>query len=191
MRRSLFAIVFLAIGSAASAQNITRFLEIRPLAGAFLPTGQLRDVLDDAAIYGIQAAMEYRPTLHFVGSFQWIPGHNSMVAVDDAVNIFQYDLGAEFNLLRPMGRGWDFKPFLGAGFGGRTYNYDAMSLATNTCTAGYGVVGTEFQYRVTAIRLEARNYVSCFKDPVVGGSKTRNDVGLSVGLAYHIGHHSR
>ena len=39
----------------------------------------------------------------------------------------------------------------------------------------------------TALRPEARDNVFCFRSPVSGvGSKTRNDVGLSLGIAYHL-----
>lgn len=190
MRRILIAAGLLLVTTAASAQELPRFLELRPLVGAYVPTGTQRDYFDDAALYGLQAAWEYRPTLHFVGSFTWSPGHDSFVAVDDAVNLFQYDVGAEFNLVRDIGNGWQFKPFLGLGVGGRTYNYDAVDLATNTFVAGYGVFGTEFQYGVVAIRLEGRDYLSAFKDPMIGGNKTRNDMGFSLGLAYHIGRHA-
>ena len=191
MRTILIAAGLLTIGTAVSAQNPTRFLELRPAVGAYLPTGAQRDYFDDAAIYGLQAALEYRPTVHFVGSFSWSPGHNNFVTVDDRVNMFQYDIGAEFNLVRSLGAGWDIKPFLGAGIGGRTYNYDAIGLATNTRVAGYGVLGTEFQYGIAAIRLEARDYVSSFKDPFVDEFEARNDIGLSLSVAYHIGRHMR
>lgn len=191
MRRILIAAGLLLAGTAVSAQELPRFLELRPLVGAYVPTGQQRDWFDDAAIYGLQAALEYRPTLHFVGSFMWSPGHDNFVAIDDAVNLFQYDVGAELNLVRDLGKGWELKPFLGLGVGGRTYNYDSIDLATNTFFAGYGVVGTEFQYGVVAIRLEGRDYVSGFEDPMIGGTETRNDMGFSLGLAYHIGRHAR
>jgi hypothetical protein len=191
MRRFFIAACLLSIGASATAQELPRFLELRPLIGAYVPTGAQRDYFDDAAIYGLQAAFEYRPTLHFVGSFTWSPSHNNFVAVDDAVNMFQYDVGAEFNLVRSLGAGWDLKPFLGLGVGGRTYNYDAMSLATRTFVAGYGVIGTEFQYRSVAIRLEGRDYLSDFQNPLIGGSEARNDLGFSIGLAYHIGRHDR
>jgi hypothetical protein len=191
MRRLLIVVGLLALGSAASAQELSRYLELRPLIGAYIPTGDQRDSFDDAAIYGMQVGYEYRPTLHFVGLFAWSPAHNNLVAVDDAVNLFQYDVGAEFNLVRELSENWQLKPFLGLGVGGRTYNYDSIDLATDTRVAGYAVVGTEFQYHYVAIRLEGRNYLSDFKDPMIGGTNARHDLGFSLGLAYHIGRHNR
>jgi hypothetical protein len=60
-------------------------------------------------------------------------------------------------------------------------------LKDRTCGSGYGALGTEFQRDRLALRAEARDYVCCFKAPVTGvKSKTRNDVGLSLGFAYHL-----
>ena len=39
---------------------------------------------------------------------------------------------------------------------------------------------------LVAFRFEARDYLSCFESPVTGVKRTRNDSGLSVGLADHI-----
>jgi hypothetical protein len=48
-------------------------------------------------------------------------------------------------------------------------------------------VGTEFQIARTALRLEARDNVFRYRSPISGvSSKTRNDVGLSFGVAYHL-----
>jgi hypothetical protein len=56
-----------------------------------------------------------------------------------------------------MGWGWYFRPFVGTGVGGRTYN----------CR-----------------RVEART--TCFESPITADKRTRNAIGLTVGLAYHL-----
>ena len=58
--------------------------------------------------------------------------------------------------------------------------------ATPSVNDGYGALGTEFQVGRSAIRLEARDNVFCYKSPVAGvDSKTRTDIALALGLAYH------
>lgn len=179
-----------AIGSAQLARPARpRALEIRPTAGAVVPTGDQRDVMDDAAAFGLQLGWELKPALHLVGSFGWSPTHHALAVVDHGVDVFHYDVGAEFNLIRSMGPRWDLKPFLGFGVGGRTYAYDASTLDTGTCQAGYATVGTEFQRGDMALRLEARDVLYCFKDPVQEKNLTRNDVALSMGVAYHVRRH--
>ena len=136
-------------------------------------------------MFGVQAELEVRPTLHLLGSFGWAPAQNKYQVADDDVNILQYDAGVEFDLVRPMGGGWQFKPFLGMGAGARTYLYGDDELSNKTCFAGYGALGTEFQIGRTALRLEGRDNVFCYRSPIGGDSKTRNDVGVAFGVAYH------
>jgi hypothetical protein len=55
-----------------------------------------------------------------------------------------------------------------------------------TYFAGYGALGTELQLARTALRVEARDYVSPFKG-LMGGEEAawRNDVMLAGGFAFH------
>jgi hypothetical protein len=161
--------------------------EIRPFVGAYVPTGTQRELFKDATLFGVQGALELKPTVHMLGTFSWVPGHDKYPGFDENVSIFAYDVGAEFGLVRPLNEGWEFKPFIGFGAGARTYAYKADGLPNRTCAAGYGALGSEFQLKQVALRLEARDNVYCFKSPISGvQSKTRNDVGLVFGLAYHI-----
>jgi hypothetical protein len=191
MRTLTLAAALLAAASVAAAQEpndapaAARF-EIRPFVGAYVPTGDQRNVMEDAPMIGGQLAYQVAPTLHVLGSLGWVLGTDRYRVADRGVQIFQYDLGVEYGLVRPMKGGWDLKPFLGLGGGGRTYAYGDDALSTGTCIAGYGAAGAEYQWGVTALRFEARNYVHCFKSPIAGvGSKTRNDLGFSLGVALH------
>jgi hypothetical protein len=122
-----------------------------------------------------------------VGTFGWAPSQATYSFANDNVNIFEYTVGLEVGLSRSLSGNWLFKPFLGAGAGGRTYAYAAPGIAGQTCTAGYAAAGTEFQLAKTAFRLEARDNMFCYQSPIAGqASKTRNDVGLSLGVAFHI-----
>jgi hypothetical protein len=59
-------------------------------------------------------------------------------------------------------------------------------LNDQTFAVGYGTLGMEFQLARTAIRLESRGNIFNFESPIPGiDNKTRKDVGLTLGLAYH------
>jgi hypothetical protein len=187
MRKAVIVLALLAGVSTASAQiPTTPALEIRPVAGGFLPTGDQQDLFKSAALFGMQLAYELKPTLHVGGSFFWSPGQGKFITGNNDVNVFQYDVGAELNGVYELNPNWQLKPLLGLGLGARTYDYHAGSLGVQTCLAGYGAIGTELQYRATAFRLEARNYVFCYDDPVLNDQDTRNEIGLTFGVAYHI-----
>lgn len=187
MRNGLVVGLMLSCATALSAQERWRptSAEIRPFAGVFLPVGALRSDFKSATMVGAQAAIEANRHIHGVASVGWTHGHNKLF-VDDVTHIWQYDLGAEFNAVKQMGWDWYFRPFVGAGAGGRTYDYVATDAKTTTCTAGYGSVGAEVQRNVLAFRAEARNYLSCYESPVSARKHTRNDLGLTVGFAYHL-----
>lgn len=188
MRRIMYAVAALCTAVTvlpAQAPNASK-IELRPFVGASIPAGDQRDLYGDEPMFGLQGAVEVKPTFHFVGSFGWVPSQANYTVSDNEVNIFQYDVGVEFGLVRPMARNWEFRPFFGFGAGGRSYAFAASQLNDKTCLAGYGALGTEFQVGRSAIRLEARDNVFCYKSPVAGvESKTRTDIALALGLAYH------
>ena len=160
--------------------------EIRPFVGAYIPTGAMRDNFKTATMLGAQVGVELSQNFHVLASTAWTHGHNKFNVGSDRTNIWQYDAGVEANLYRPLASGWVFRPFMGAGAGARSYDYRVEGVKTRTCTAGYGSVGSELQSGPVAIRLEARDYLTCFRSPVTGKSNTRNDVGVTFGVAYHV-----
>jgi hypothetical protein len=188
MRRTIIVVGALVAGAMTlPAQTLVPKPEIRPFAGASIPTGTQRDFFEDAALMGLQGALELTPTFHVLGTFSWVPSHNKYAGFHQDVSIFAYDVGIELGLVRPLGEGWQMKPYFGLGGGARTYAYKANGLSDKTCAAGYGALGSEFQLRQVALRVEARDNVFCFKSPIAGiESKTRNDLGLTLGLAYHM-----
>lgn len=173
-----------ALGAQATAPPVRP--EVRPFVGAYIPTGAMRDDFKTATMVGAQVALELSRNFHVLGSAGWSHGHNKFGFTSDRTNIWQYDAGVEANLVRPLAGRWLLRPFVGAGGGARTYDYRAGDVKTRTCTAGYGTFGSELETGAVALRLEARDYLSCFKSPVTGKNRTRNDVGLSLGLAYHV-----
>lgn len=171
---------------AASAQGPKVRPEIRPFAGMFIQTGGQRNLFDDAAMVGLQAALELQPSLHLLGTFGWVHANTKYPASNDNVQILQVDVGFELNLVPALGEASLITPFLGVGVGARTYLYEDESLRNQTCHAYYGAIGAEFQLDRAAIRLEGRDNYFCFRSALRGiESKMRNDVGLSLGLAYH------
>jgi len=186
MKQGLFLVVALC-ASAVALPAQTPALEVRPFGGASIPTGTQRDYFKTAAQFGLQGAIEVMPAFHVLGSFSWVDGKNKYSVSNLNVDIFQYDLGTEVGLVTSIGKGWEMKPFLGLGAGGRTYRFSADQLSNKTCALAYGAVGSEFQITKLALRLEARENVFCYRSPIVGQkSKTRNDLGLSFGIAYHV-----
>lgn len=184
----LLAFAMTATAAAAQELPMTPKLEVRPLAGALIPTGVQRNQMASTVLYGAQAAVEMTPWVHAVASFAWSPArHRIQQLTDRRVNLFQYDLGAEFHLIQPLGENWRMKPFIGVGGGARTYDYREPGTSTRTYGAGYAALGTEFEYGITAFRLEARDYVYGWEDPITASSKTRNDVALTAGVAFQFG----
>ena len=173
------------ISTSAKAQDVTTSngFELRPYAGAYIPTGNQRDLLKDAVLVGGQASYRILPQLAITGTVGWAPSKDRLLPGDETIDLWQYDLGAE--LRAPSWRSWgamDFTPFVGLGGGGRTYNYRDLDVDSKTNVAGYGVLGGELGFGRVGVRLEARDYVSRFKPFDGGDAKTRNDVTVATGF---------
>ena len=182
----LIALALVAKGTAAQAQSVVPAFELRPFVGAYIPTGDQRDLLKDAVLVGAQASWRVMPAFAFTGSFAWAPSKDRLRAGDPTLDIYQYDVGAELRKEALYNGGiWQFSPFVGLGVGGRTYDYRDLDVDAKTNVAGYGALGGDVGFGPVGLRVEARDYVSQFK-PLSGNgdSKTRNDVGVAVGFTY-------
>lgn len=188
--RALAAAVFAlsAVGTKAAAQDgaayqSTSGFEIRPYAGAYIPTGKQRDLLKDAVLVGGQASYRLNPQFAVTGTLGWSPSKDRITPGDQKLDVWQYDLGGELRAPSWITSGaLDFTPFVGLGAGARTYNYRDLDVDSKTNFAGYGVLGGELGFGRIGWRLEARDYVSQFKPFEGGDSKTRNDVTVATGL---------
>ncbi len=186
MRRIALLIGALILGATAvAAQTREPTLELRPFAGVSIPTGAQRGVFEIGPMLGVEGAVEITPSLHALATSSWTPEQNKYL-VGASVNILDYNLGAEVGPVRPLPGSWLFMPFVGAGGGARTYIYSAPGMSDRTCAVGYGALGAEFKFGVTAMRVEVRDNVVRYRTPIAGYASTRNDLGLSFGLAYHL-----
>jgi hypothetical protein len=184
MRAVLIVVGFLLLVPGATQAQSTP--EIRPFVGALIPTGDQRNVINDATLVGGQLALEMNGFLHLVGTFGYAgPNFDQQVATSGHVHIYQYDLGGEMFKDMELSSGWRLRPFFGLGAGLRTY--DLTEAGSENYPAGYGALGSEFQLSRFALRIEARDYLTRFKG--LSGNEdaaTRNEVALSAGLAYHL-----
>jgi hypothetical protein len=164
-------------------------LEIRPFAGAFIPTGPQRAQLKDAVLAGGQLSARIIPSLAVTGTFGWTPNNDQLTPGAPGLDVYQYDVGLEARGAGWFqGDGWDFVPFVGVGGGGRTYSYRDVNFRTTTDGDGYGSVGAELDFGRLGVRVEGRDYISQFHPlPGQGGVTTnRNDVGLLGGLSIRL-----
>lgn len=176
----------LSIGGTARAQGVATGFEVRPFVGAYIPTGDQRDLLKDAVLVGGQLTWHAIPALAITGTFGWSPSKDRVSAGNQTLDIYQYDVGAELRATSwASGTMWNLTPFVGLGVGGRTYNYRDLDVDAKTNFDGYGALGGDVGFGPVGFRVEARDYVSQFK-PLTGSgdTKTRNDIGLAAGVSY-------
>lgn len=187
MRHSRWLVAAMLAAPVLPAQQVENFgIEARPFIGAFVPVGHQRQDFRTATMIGGQGAFEFNEFFHLVGTVSWTYGHVKFSSVPtDVTHIWQYDLGGEFGAFQMLSNDWLFRPFVGAGGGGRTYDYRAATLAVKSCTAGYGSLGMEFQRTAIGLRFEGRGYANCFESPLTSRQQTRYDLAMLVGLAYH------
>jgi hypothetical protein len=154
---------------------------IRPIVGAYVPTGEQRDFLKDAVLAGAQGSLNFGSNFAVTGSFGWSPSKDKLTPGDQKIDTYQYDLGLEVRT--PESYLGGITPFVGAGIGGRTYDYRDLNVDAKTNFDGYGALGVDVGAGRVGVRIEARDYISRF-EPLTGtgGTKTRNDIGLFAGL---------
>lgn len=171
------------------AQQADRRVELRPVVGIFLPTGQQRDLLRNTVIVGAQAEYLFTPSLGVVGTFGWAPIKDQSVE-RNKLNIYQYDLGLEARLrnLSPAAT-ITTRPYVALGAGARSYRESKrVDGKTESNFLGFGALGVDLAMPngPFGVRLEARDNVTNFNGLRGEFSKreTRNDVQLTGGLTF-------
>lgn len=163
-------------------------IEVRPFAGALIPTGASRTVLKNALLAGGQVSVRILPQLAATGTFAWSPNNDRSFLGAPTLDVYQYDVGLEARGAGWFeGDGWNFTPFAGVGVGGRTYNYRNLDFRSTTDVDGYGSVGAELGYGRIGLRVEGRDYLSQFH-PLngIGLTTNHNDVALGAGLTVRL-----
>jgi hypothetical protein len=116
MRKISFALTALVFGATAlPAQTRSSAFELRPFAGATIPTGAQRDLYKDAPILGMGVAYQIQPNLHIVGNFGWMREHTKYAVLKNDGYRYSYDAGVELSMERRMTSSWMFRPYVGVG----------------------------------------------------------------------------
>lgn len=152
--------------------------------GSMLPTGTQRHNIKRADITAVQLVYAARPGLAITSTFGWARSRDIATSGDPKLDVFTYDVGAEARAPRWLPRnGIMLMPFVGAGAGGRSYNYRKLDVDATHNLAGYVSAGGEMRMRRVGLRLEARDYVTEFKPLQGSGSaRTGNDVVVMAGI---------
>ena len=193
---SAVSIAIVALGLLLSATHTAdaqvpaprgRTWELRVASGAFVPTGNQRNSLEDAHVTAAQLSWVLRPSLAITGTFAWARSRVLGSVDTPKLDVFTSDLGVEARRGRWFAdRAVTFSPFLGLGAGARSYNYRKLDVDATNNLAGYASAGGELGIGRVGVRLEVRDYVTGFK-PLVGGgtSDTRNDVVIMAALRFN------
>jgi hypothetical protein len=173
---------------AARAEEPAHKFSIAPLVGAYVPTGDHRDLFEDSVLTGLTLSYDVHPNVAVVGAFTWAPTKTKGVLGEQDLDLFQYDLGVQGQAPILLVPGWTLKPFVGVGVGGRTYDYRNVSTGSQTDFAGYVSAGAGLEYRAVELRVTARDYLTAFDGlgAYEVSSTARNDLSLfgSVGLRF-------
>lgn len=172
-----------SLATRAAAQGS---VSIRPTVGVFVPTGDQRDLLEDAVLVGVQGTYDLTPTFALSGTFGWSP-NKARALGDEKLDLFQYDLGIEGRLrnLTPTAS-ISTRPYAVLGAGARTYHFRDLNEDAQTNFLGFGAVGVDLAQPAgpIGIRIEARDNVTAFKGLLdeLSERKARNDLQFSTGL---------
>lgn len=205
------AIAIAVMANPARGQSMTgsvpRF-DIRPIVGAYIPTGGQRDQLINALMTGGQAQWSLSPRWALVGTYAWSPsadkstlnpGNPLYTGDEQRLDVRQYDVGVQARLGDlsgpPASDSWSTRPFVEAGLGSRQYKYRHPAIAQTLVgksgasdMMGYGALGTDLVRRHSRLgfRFELRDHMSQYKGlyDQLTTSQTRNDVTLSAGINF-------
>lgn len=161
---------------------------VHALLGAFIPTGPNRRAHSVGPYIGAQMGLRVRPFFALVGGVAVAQTTDPRLTGETGVSLWQYDVGAELALAisDASAKRWNPTPFVGAGIGGRSYDYLQNSLGRHDALAGYLSAGGELRpglQRRARVRVEGRAYVSHAERGEAGSLRT--DVAVAAALTYH------
>ena len=161
--------------------------ELRSTTGGMMPTGDQRQVLENAQLSGAQLAWAVHPAVAITGSFSWARSRDLLTTSTPKVDVFTSDVGVELcpKVWRTE-QGTTFRSFASTGLGARSYNYRKLDVDATHNLAGYVGAGGEVGFGRIGLRLEVRDYVAGFKPLTgVGSAETRNDVVIMGGVRFN------
>lgn len=173
-------VLFVSTPALAQEQEPAPSFQVSPYAGAFIPTGGQRDVLDDAVLTGLTLSFDLHRNLAVVGTFGWAAseGKDGLTLGED-LNVFQYDMGLQGQYPFAIRKGLTLKPFVGAGFGVRTYDFSDLDVNTQSDFVHYFAAGANLEYRHLAVGLAVRDYFGVYDGLLVDeDSSTHNDLAV-------------
>jgi len=171
-------------------QNKLPAIDVRPVVGAIVGTGDQADALKSAVLVGGQASYAFHPNFSLVGSFAWSPSQDKLSPARPDLDLYQYDLGIEGRLNNLTENSPVItRPYVVLGGGGRTYSLrDVPNADAQTNPLGYGALGLDLDHAggKVGLRLEARDNITGFKGfrGELADRKTRNDLQFSAGLTF-------
>ena len=160
--------------------------EVGPYAGAYIPTGNQRDFVTGALLTGLQLSVLPHRRFALTVNYGWAATRDRQIAESRALDTYQMDIGGEWRMPACYRRGsWQLVPFVGAGAGGRTYDYRDVAVSSRTDMVGYAAVGGEVDFGGWGIRLEARDHRSQSRTLAApeASPTMRNDINIASGFS--------
>jgi len=164
MRYYLVASLATVLTIASTSEARSQAIDLRPAAGAFIPTGDQLKAMDRGALLGIGVGVAFHPMVSVVANGTYIASHDKTRPTEEFIGIYQFDIGAEGGLA-PMGvfRSFMLRPYAGVGVGMRRYSPTAYALESVTKGLGYGAIGLESPFARGGVRLGLRANLSKFE----------------------------
>jgi hypothetical protein len=185
MTRRWLWIALVGLASATAGAQRPVDWEIRPFAGYAIPTGAHRSDFNNAVMSGAEAAVRLTRNVDLVGSFAWQPSRGKYNVSERYADVWVYNFGLEQSFRDQRLTGGAFVPFYGGGIGGRAYDFRSSALNSSTCYSGYLNGGTAYERGWSSVRLEVRDNLFCFKEPVGSlAEQTRNEIGVVFGIGF-------
>lgn len=157
--------------------------EIGTPSGWLVPTGDHRTAVKRGGLNAVQASYILHPTVAVTATVGWARTRDLATVAEPKLDVFTYDLGAEFRTPRLPAGPLTVAAFAGLGGGARSYNHRSLDVDATHNVAAYASVGGEIGLGRVRLRLEARDYLADFKALMgEGAAVTRNDVALLAGL---------
>jgi hypothetical protein len=186
---STAAAVAFALAAPLSAQDAPPYaprFNVATYAGASIPTGDLRDSFNTGFLLGAQGSYDLGAHVGLLGNFDWTRPTTRLVATDNGANVYQADLGLELGGARGNMSHWALRPFVDVGGGVRRYDFASSTLSDRTRGVGFASLGTELALGRSSLRLAATDNAFSYEAPTPDATHaTRNDVGLTLGFAFH------